>query len=584
MPIIFTFKDTREAFMLKKRSISYAVKTQSGAARHNARDRSSCTDLPYLRSAAFLASLVAAVFLLAAQSLAAQGERVALVIGNSDYEHVSKLTNPTNDAADISAALTRAGFSVETFYNLNQNDMLRALQAFGQRSIGAEMAVLYYAGHGIEVGRRNYLIPTSAALSTDLDVAFETVELDRTLLAVEGARRLRLVIIDACRDNPFANTMKQTSATRSIGRGLVAVEPSAATLVAYAAKEGTVANDGRGRNSPYAAALLDVLDEPGVEIGKLFRRVRDQVLRDTNGNQEPFVYGSVPAEDLYLYPAALQVAPATKPVLVSPSSVPAPSNSSIELAFWDAISGSSDPRDFQEFRDRFPNSVFAGLAQRRLEALTDQESDAPPFPASPEQDRIASSSPQPVLPPLVEPEVELTRDLVRSVQAQLNALGYGTGSPDGIVGRKTRGGVSEFQVASGLPGNGEITAGLLRKLNFEVSADRAFVDHYVVERFGVSTSSGRLKGLYCLENADLTLADGREGRDMLCHYIRPSRGQIELTSYYTHVRLENSAPIVGIVTRLWPRNDGSFVGDNGTRFLVDANRIEMGPNIFQRVK
>ncbi|MEO0918128.1 MAG: caspase family protein, partial [Pseudomonadota bacterium] len=374
---------------------------------------------------------------MASPTLAAD-ERLALVIGNSAYAHVSALENPGNDATDISAALTKAGFSVDTRFDLDQQGMLRALQEFGQRSLGAEMAVIYYAGHGIEVERQNYLIPVSAKLATDIDVAFEAVQLDRALLAVGGAEKLRLVIVDACRDNPFAGQMRSTSPTRSIGRGLAAVEPSAATLVAYAAKEGTVANDGQGRNSPYAAALLEALDEPGLEIGKLFRKVRDSVLRKTGGTQEPFVYGSIPAYDLFLYPASLVEEPTTPGATAI-----APQPRSLDLVFWDAISNSTDPRDFQEFVERFPDSVFAGIAARRAELLM-QDAEGP---SDPGEQQIASlpdtvqGDQLPTTPNLSQPEgepPELTRDLLRGVQLQLNALGHNSGIPDGIMGRRTR--------------------------------------------------------------------------------------------------------------------------------------------------
>ena len=537
--------------------------------------------------AATLVLLGALWVLLSALPALAANERLALVIGNSAYAHVAPLTNPSNDAADISAALEVAGFEVETHFDLDQQEMLRALQSFGQRSIGADMSVIYYAGHGIEVARQNYLIPVSAKLATDLDVAYEAVQLDRALLAVGGARRLRLVILDACRDNPFAGSMRRTSPTRSIGRGLAAVEPSAATLVAYAAKEGTIANDGRGRNSPYAAALLKELSVPGLEIGKLFRRVRDSVLDQTQGTQEPFVYGSIPAYDLFLHPASVKTAPKVTEPQVSTAPVPN-TTGSLELAFWNAISASSDPRDFEDFIERFPDSVFLGLAMRRLASLS------PGAPATTESTEVAALElPENVATPLDDtlpeavPEAppELTRDLLRSIQLQLNTLGHNAGSPDGLMGRRTRNGLSQFRSTRGLQlGAVEVDADLLRMLDQAVSVDRASVDHYVLSRFGSSRRAGRLRGLYCLQNADGTLADGMEGRDMLCHYIRPSRGRIELRSYYSHVRLDPEAPMIGIVTRLRRVQGGDYLSDDGTPFSVTADEIAMGPNRFLRVE
>ena len=142
------------------------------------------------------------------------------MIGNSKYEAVSPLENPKNDSEDIAEALKQLGFEVLLHQDLNYEGMRRALREFSRKSIGAERAMLFYAGHGIEVEGTNYLIPTDAQLRNDLDVQYEAIPLDSGLTAVEGANELRLVILDACRNNPFVNKIKRTSATRSIGRGL----------------------------------------------------------------------------------------------------------------------------------------------------------------------------------------------------------------------------------------------------------------------------------------------------------------------------------------------------------------------------
>jgi uncharacterized caspase-like protein len=178
--------------------------------------------------------------------------------------------------------------------------METALREFGHVAEGADWALIYYAGHGIEMAGVNYLIPTDARLETDRDVSFETVPLSHVMSAVEGARKLRLVLLDACRDNPFANQMRRTVASRSIGRGLAAVEPQTGSLVVYAAKDGETALDGNGSNSPFVMALVKELAVPGVEIRKLFDLVRDDVLEATNNQQQPFTYGSVPGrQDFY---------------------------------------------------------------------------------------------------------------------------------------------------------------------------------------------------------------------------------------------------------------------------------------------
>ncbi len=173
------------------------------------------------------------------------------------------------------------------------------------RTRDADVAVIYYAGHGIELDGTNYLIPIDATLETDTDVLDETFPLDRVLFAVEPAKKLRLVILDACRDNPFAKTMKRTVGSRAIGRGLAKVEPSSPnTMIAFAAKAGSTASDGDSKNSPFATALVDHLTEPGLDLRKAFGFVRDDVLKATNNTQEPFVYGSLGGNDVTLVPAA----------------------------------------------------------------------------------------------------------------------------------------------------------------------------------------------------------------------------------------------------------------------------------------
>lgn len=239
-------------------------------------------------------------------------KRVALVIGNSAYKHVARLQNPANDAAAVVAMLTKAGFdSVETKLDLSVVDMRRALREFGAKTRDVDVAVIYYAGHGIELDGTNYLIPVDAALETDTDVLDETFALDRVLFAVEPARQLRLVILDACRDNPFATRMKRTVGSRTIGRGLARVEPSRLnTMIAFAAKAGSTASDGDGDNSPFAAAVVSHLARPGLDLRKAFGFVRDDVLKATNNAQEPFIYGSLGGNDVALVPAAPAAAPA----------------------------------------------------------------------------------------------------------------------------------------------------------------------------------------------------------------------------------------------------------------------------------
>jgi uncharacterized caspase-like protein len=260
------------------------------------------------RLAAFAAALL--VICLASPSALA-GKRVALVIGNSNYQNVVALTNPANDAAAIAEMFRRAAFDVvDSRRDLKSQEMRRALRDFGDKARGADIAVIYFAGHGLEVDGNNYVVPVDAVLERDADVDDEAVSLNRILLAAEPATQLRLVILDACRDNPFAKKMKRTIASRSIGRGLVGVEANKPnTFIAFAAKEGSTAADGDGRNSPFSAALLKHLTTPGLDIRKAFGYVRDDVMSATGNQQEPYTTNSLGGNDVTLVPA-----PAAAPV------------------------------------------------------------------------------------------------------------------------------------------------------------------------------------------------------------------------------------------------------------------------------
>src|SRR6266576_1000507 len=249
---------------------------------------------------------LAAALLLGVCQPAFAEKRVALVLCNSAHQNVARLPNPVNDGTVIAATLKNAGFDVvEERHDLKAAETRRALRDFADRARDADIAVVYYAGHGIEVDGTNYLIPVDAKLERDTDVYDEAFSLDRVLLAIEPAKRLRLVILDACRDNPFSKSMKRTLASRAIGQGLAKIEPSSPNmLIAYSAKAGSTAADGDGKNSPFTIALSKYLTEPGLDVRRAFGFVRDDVLKNTSNRQEPFVYGSLGGEDVPLVPAA----------------------------------------------------------------------------------------------------------------------------------------------------------------------------------------------------------------------------------------------------------------------------------------
>jgi tetratricopeptide (TPR) repeat protein len=269
-------------------------------------------------SAPILTKAVAAP---ASQAAAPQGRRIALVIGNSAYQKVPALTNPQKDATAIATSLRNVGFDTVTLaIDATREKLIDALRAFADESEKADWAMVYYAGHGIEVNGQNYLIPTDAKLATDRDVQFEAIPLDQVMASLEGAKKLKLVLLDACRDNPFAPQMRKTAApapaavvaastaggtvsSRSIGRGLGEVKVQGASLVVFAAKHGETALDGEGGNSPFAVAMVQRIATPGVEINKIFRLVRDDVMEATAGRQEPYTYGSLPGREDFFFVA-----------------------------------------------------------------------------------------------------------------------------------------------------------------------------------------------------------------------------------------------------------------------------------------
>ena len=445
---------------------------------------------------------------------------MALVIGNAQYAHVSSLPNPENDAADIADALERIGFDVTRRTNLDDRGMRLTLRDFAEATDGAEMVVVYFAGHGIEIDNTNYLIPVNAELRSDRDVEFEAIRLDSIVSAVANVQGLKVILIDACRNNPFLADMTRTSATRSIGRGLGRIDPGG-VLVGYAARGGTLALDGDGRNSPYAEALLSHIEEPGLELGKMFRKVRDTVFDLTDGYQEPFNYGSLPGEDIFLVPAA---APAPAPLqdfprdeiasafaeadwsatiggwsdflsrfaefdthplvllggqrraalLNRPAADPlgrAANTIENELALYAAAEKLASPRGWALFFDRFPVGRLASSALVKEENAFMSDLRARVF------GRYRSIADGEDMTPAMMAMALDMHDLdarhVFQIQQALASRGNDVGKWDGDYGRRTRRAMEAFQRGRGLPVSGAPTRASLAALGvyFAESAD-----------------------------------------------------------------------------------------------------------------
>lgn len=301
---------------------------------------------------------------------AAADKRVALIIGNSAYKAVPRLANPENDATAIGLLFEKAGFeSVEVKQNLTTMDMRKAVRDFSEITRDADIAVVFFAGHGIEISGSNYLIPVDAALKRDIDVEDEAIALERVLALLEPAKKLRLVILDACRDNPFATTMARTLASRAIGRGLAKIEtPSSDTLIAYAAKAGSIALDGQSTNSPFTLALLRHLTTPGLDVRLAFGRVRDDVVATTNKKQEPFVYGALGGATVTL--AALS--PAERPIATPAEGDDVQASRDYEKA---ATVGTKEA--WGSFLRKHPTGFYADLARSQLAKIA-----SPPLPSA----------------------------------------------------------------------------------------------------------------------------------------------------------------------------------------------------------
>ena len=241
----------------------------------------------------FAASLFALAALLAGIAPAAADKRVALVIGNSAYENVPRLTNPSNDAADVATKLKALGFEVVEGIDLGKRDMEKRIRAFAEALSGADVGLFYYAGHGLQVDQRNFLAPIDAQLKSESDLDFEAVQLDLVLKNMVRNASTSIVFLDACRDNPLAANLAQVGRSLDVGRGLARVEAAASMMIVYATEPGKVALDGTGRNSPFTGALLRHIDTEGASISDVMIAVRNDVLSETSGKQRPFESASL---------------------------------------------------------------------------------------------------------------------------------------------------------------------------------------------------------------------------------------------------------------------------------------------------
>ena len=346
---------------------------------------------------------------LATQSGALADRRIALVIGNGKYENAGVLANPVNDADAIADLLTKAGFdSVDRRRDLGVVEFKRAVREFVDRAANADVAVVYYSGHGLEIGGVNYLIPVDAKLTSALDVDDEAVSLDRILVAAGHVRKLSLIILDACRENPFHPAADDARVTRGVSMGLAGVGPTVAdTLIAFAAKAGSVSYDGDGRNSPFTTALLKYITQPGLDIRLALGKVRDDVLRGTNHRQEPYVYGSLGGDNVALVPA---------PEAPSVAAVPPVAADADEASDYRTTERFASLDGWRAFLAAHPDGAYARRAQAEIDKLlARQKLDATKMDAAKTEVAPMATAKTEVAPPL-SPDALCERDEDRLVR------------------------------------------------------------------------------------------------------------------------------------------------------------------------
>jgi uncharacterized caspase-like protein len=296
--------------------------------------------------------VVAITFLLTAVvgsvSSARADKRVALIVGNAEYPLAKRLFNPKNDAEDMAKTLKSLGFEVILRTDANKQEFTRAMADFARAVRGAEVALFYYAGHGMQFQGRNYLMPVDSELRDEVSVNYELVALDEVQQALDRSTGTRVIILDACRNNPlatrFARSIANTSRGAEIVRGLARIEQARGAVVAYATQANEVAVDGSSRNSPFTGALIETLREPGLEIGAMFRKVAARVFEQTQGKQIPELSISL-LTDVYLN-----------------------RNESAAQA-WSRVREENNPAALRDFLSRFPTSFYAADANLRLEML-----------------------------------------------------------------------------------------------------------------------------------------------------------------------------------------------------------------------
>jgi hypothetical protein len=401
----------------------------------------------------FTIALSLSCVMLTAQAARAD-RRVAFVVGNGSYTSVTQLPNPPIDAKAMAATLRNVGFEVVEGANLTRDKMTEKLLDFGRKAQGADIAVFYYAGHGIAISGTNYLLPVDADIKSEMDVKLgSAINIDVTLDQTMGDAKVKLVFLDACRDNPFAAKIRSSSPTRSVSvqTGLAEMKSGEGTLIAFATGPGQTALDGEtGANSPFTRALITNIARPGVEIQQAMTSVRAQVNEETNKGQLPWGHTNLTGA-VYLNPAA---APSNA-VAAAGGIVPAAAagTGEAELEFWRSVRDSSKPDELNAYLSTYPNGQFKSLAMARIASLESG--------ATNNATRNVAKGVDPALlteegTQVSEDQIGLDRTKRRDVQRRLTGLGFDT-RMTGAFDDDTRGVLKRWQAARGYPSTGYLT-------------------------------------------------------------------------------------------------------------------------------
>jgi uncharacterized caspase-like protein len=395
--------------------------------------------------------------------------RVALVVGNAQYAYTTALPNPRNDAQDLAQTLRQVGFEVMVGYDLDHTSFARLIDNFARALEGADVGLFFYAGHGLQVDEKNYLVSTEARLESTFLVPSETIELNAIIRLMESKTETNLILVDACRNNPLTDNLKRNLAavnrTAAIGRGLARIEPTGRdTLVAFAAAPGQEAADGRGRNSPFTASLLRHLPKPGLEVSVMLKEVTADVRRDTGNAQRPQQLSDM-SRTFYFVKAGPEAAAAPPSVAAAPPAAPADPADPVEVAFWQSAAAANECESIRAYLRRFANGRFvdlARIAERRLckagldvalppAAPTPAVAPAPsPVAASMEPaTTVAVAAPAGVPPaaaPLAPPPAANVIEIGRKLQKELSRVGCAVSGTenDGTWGTASRNAMRSF--------------------------------------------------------------------------------------------------------------------------------------------